>query len=91
MGKTYKKYPKHFHRRPRGRTQALINEARHGAVPPDAWDDIPHCSSAMLPFNVARKMVLQGKWDLETIAHKLSKKFHLSYKEALDLMWPWVK
>lgn len=28
-------------RHPKGRKQALIQRARPGSIPPDAWDDIP--------------------------------------------------
>jgi len=42
MSKTYKKglaYAKCF-RHPKGKKQAIINGARLGAIPPDAWDDL---------------------------------------------------
>jgi hypothetical protein len=46
MGKTYRRVPQKYHRCPRGRRQAIINEARNGAIPPDAWDDLPVCDEA---------------------------------------------
>jgi hypothetical protein len=40
MSRTIRNHPKWIFRHPRGYRQAIIGEARKGAVPPHAYDDI---------------------------------------------------
>jgi len=85
MGKTYKRYPFGYHRRPRGRKQAIINHCRPGAVPPDAWDDLPLCSLVFRPYNVANSLYEDG-WKKEDIRKTLKNKFHLRDFEIFHIL-----
>jgi hypothetical protein len=81
MSRTIRHYPRGYFRYPRGRRQALINGVRHGAIPPDAYDDIPF-SDHMCGWRIAEDMLDNG-YDPETITKKLVKRFKgLSYPRA---------
>ena len=85
MGKTYKKYVRGYHRSPRGHKQAIINGARKGAIPPDAWDDVNHDPQVYIPYRVASKLHKQGFAD-EEIIRRIRRKFHYTHAEAADLI-----
>ena len=82
MGKTYKKYNSWF-RNPRGKIQAMANDARPGAVPPDSWDDIPTDRSANISRHAATRMLKRGL-PLDKIRKKLKFKFKLNNYEIED-------
>ena len=107
MGKTYKKRPHKFLRRPSGHKKAKaawcedkINRRfaddicrsfkgiRLKAVPPNAWDDIPHCNIVHIPKSAAYAMHKQGLPNDE-ILHKLMKKFNLSMRDAKSYVKTW--
>lgn len=85
MGKTYKRYPMGYFRRPRGRKQALINHCRPGAIPPDAWDDIRACNLAWRPMEIARRLNDEG-WKEEDIRKTLKNKFKLRPYEIREIL-----
>jgi transposase len=67
MARTRRREYSNFSRRPRGRKQALVNNLRKGATPPDAWDDIPAAHAGKL-YNMINRMI--GRFDIETIIEK---------------------
>ncbi len=81
MSRTYKHMPTEVVRRPKGRKQALINEARKKAIPPDAWDDLHFDNHCYAVYNAAENMLEQGKSKSEIIS-KIRKKFNLTFYEA---------
>ena len=85
MGKTYKRYCYLYLRRPKGRKQAIINECRYGAIPPDPWDDVNHCKLVHQPWDIARKLEEKGI-GRDLAAKKLVDKFHLTYAQAQDIV-----
>lgn len=85
MGKTYRKGITKWHKTPKGRKKALINNARNGAVPPDSWDDIPLGRENKIPWNVARKMHDQGRPENE-IRETLKTKFNLQAWEINHIL-----
>jgi hypothetical protein len=56
MGKTYRKGINKCHRSPKGRKKAILNGARKGAIPPDAWDDQMLNEECHLPMKIAKKL-----------------------------------
>jgi len=86
MGKTRRNYPRGYFRYPRGRRKAIINGARPGAIPPDAWDDIPASHEAHMAFTVAERMKKKKGWKKEVIVHKICKKFKMTYRRAEDIV-----
>jgi len=87
MGKTYKDYPRSYFRHPRGYKQAVIADARKRSVPPTAWDDYYCDRQCRTPWIVAKKMLLAGL-SAEKAAHKIVRKFKVSYVRAMDIvMW----
>jgi hypothetical protein len=81
MGKTFKKFPRSYYRRPKGRKRALVQEARKRAVPPDAWDDIRYDKQCWFPDELGRRFREAGISREEAI-RKLRRKFCLSQREA---------
>ena len=84
MSRTFRKIPHSCVRSPRGRKQAIINDARKGAIPPDAWDDQPHNKECWTPQSVAYKLSKRN-FSIEEIIHILIKKFSLTYEEAQEV------
>ena len=77
MGKTYRKgYDNNFCRFPKGRKAAKINSVRNGAIPPDAWDDIPHSDENFIPGKVLRKLHRRG-FSRDECFKKIKSKFKL--------------
>jgi len=74
MGKTYKKHPWKHIRFPKGKKRAVINGARHRAVPPDSYDDIIHDKSGYDAGNVGFALHKKG-WDDDKIVRHIRKKF----------------
>ena len=87
MSDTIKKFPYGWFRAPRGRKNALINNARKRSVPPNAWDDINYSKDCYLPYIIARRLYEKGL-SQEEIIKKIRKKFKLSHAEAI-LVLPW--
>jgi hypothetical protein len=59
-------------RHPKGRKQGLINQARPGSLPPDAWDDIPIRNKEA--YRYAKQLYLKTqKWG--EFLQKFTKKF----------------
>jgi len=81
MGKTYKKCPDGHYRNPRGRKQAIINGARYGATPPDAYSDIRADDHCFVPYKVSSKMKKYGV-SSEIAAKKMKRKFNLESWKA---------
>jgi len=87
MGKTYKDCPRSYFRHPRGHKQALVACVRKRAVPPTAWDDGGFDRQCRMPWIVAKNMLLDGL-SAEKAAHKIVRKFKVSYVRAMDIvMW----
>jgi len=80
MGKTYKKRPWEYIRFPKGKKRAVINGARHRAVPPDSYDDLPHDKSGYDAYKVGFALHKKG-WDDDKIICHIRKKF--GYSEAM--------
>ena len=82
MSRSYKKYKiKGVFRRPKGRKQAIINNARKGSIPPDPWDDVDYSRDCRTPWRVARKMVKEGANE-KRIIRTLKNKFKLDNRSA---------
>ena len=82
MGNTRKRIPYFCCRHPKGRKQAKINNARHGAIPPDPWDDKQHCHSISVFWDLLMQLDDEGiPWS--EIAEKLSKKYKISKQRIL--------
>lgn len=86
MSRTYKKIPHGYYRHPRGKKQALINGVRFKAIPPDSWEDEYFDKQVWLPQAQVEKMMAVGLSG-EEIAHKLRRKFKVSYLRA----YGWVQ
>lgn len=85
MGKTYRKIPTSTFRKPKGKKQAIINNARKGAIPPSAWDDKRHNDECYDVYTVAYKLI-DLNLDDEEIHHKLVNKFHIPFEEAVRIV-----
>lgn len=92
MSRTYKKYPECYLRHPKGHIQALRckqdNQGvpfRNKSVPPSSWDDLGACRIAWLPYHAVDSMVDLGM-DKSTIAQKIVIKFHISYRQANEII-----
>lgn len=83
MSRTYKKTPYNSLRKPRGHKQARARGDRH--VPPSAYEDLDYDSQTRLPYKIAAKELSRGK-AVEKIAHKLKRKFGLTYRRALEIV-----
>jgi len=83
MGKTYKRIPFGCVRSPKGRKQALINEARKGALPPDAYDDKPFDKQCFQTYDIAYDMIKSGMEPNEVIK-KLRNKYKLTHQQAME-------
>ncbi len=81
MSRTYKHMPTDVVRHPKGKRQALINEVRKKAIPPDAWDDLHFDNHCYAAYNATENMIEQGKSKSEIIS-KIRKKFNLTFHEA---------
>lgn len=86
MSRTYKHLSTRQHRKPSGKKQAIINEARKGSVPPSEWDDLAHDDHCHLPYKVAATMYKKGNLSDDKIIQKLCKKFKLVYSDALEVL-----
>jgi hypothetical protein len=84
MSRTYRKIG-YTYRCPKGHKNAVINGARKRSIPPTSWDDYPSGKDCFLPYRAARNMVERG-FDSQKVIKKLSKKFHLSFYEAFDIV-----
>ena len=84
MGKTRKFFGGPL-RHPRGRKAALVNKARHGAVPPDPWDDIAPGSENRIPYNAAKRMLQRGDSE-EAVRDSLTGKFGLRSDQATEVI-----
>ena len=81
MGKTRKRMPYSYLRRPRGYKRARANGARAGAVPPHAWDDINFDDQCYIPYKVALALHQKGKKKEDIIRH-LRNKFKMTQLNA---------
>lgn len=88
MGKTIRRVPHSYFRRPRGRKQALIQGARKKAIPPDSWDDISHNRECRLPYILGRRFYDEGM-SREDAIRILRGKFRLSQSQAKDATYRW--
>jgi len=78
MSRTFKKYPRHWYRRPSGRKRALVNGVRKRAVPPDPYDDIHPDRQCFSADKVGLELHKLG-WSNEKIAKRLSWRFKVPY------------
>lgn len=92
MSKTYKKYPDHYLRQPRGVRQALRAKARDsevkfrtGSIPPSSWDDNQMDDQVWAPEVAAEKMVKVGM-DKDVIIQKIRRKFNLTQRQAEEVI-----
>lgn len=92
MSKTYKKYPEHYLRHPKGHRQALRCKQddqgvhfRNRSVPPSSWEDIWHCRITYLPCKAVEAMVDLGM-DKSTIASKIITKYRVSRRQANEII-----
>jgi hypothetical protein len=86
MGKTRKQYPHGgFHRRPKGKKQAMqAGVERKKAIPPDAWDDLNYDDQVWKPWKIAKKLWKNGKpW--EYIRKKLKEAHKLTSEQVNEL------
>jgi len=83
MARTYRKNPYGCFRRPKGHKQSVINGARN--IVPDNWEDKPYSKEASQTYNAAVRMMIKG-FSVEDTAHRLCRKFGLSYARALDVV-----
>ena len=84
MSRTYRNYEDNAYkcyRRPRGHVQAVLNDVRQRAVPPDAWDDYCFQREQRVPWKVTRKMLAAGE-NITEIIHRLKTKFKMSFSLA---------
>ena len=100
MSRTYKHYPRSYHRRKSGHPQGLrrkltreevdegIPAERKKAIPPDPWDDDRYDDVCHIPNRAAENMKDQGL-SREEIVRNLKRKFKLSHVEAEDVT-SWV-
>jgi hypothetical protein len=86
MGKTIKKLPYSYFRNPKGHKKYLADEeVRKGAIPPSAWDDLPHDRQAWAAYLVGRKMAKQGMSD-EEILQRLRERWKLTHPQAMRVL-----
>ena len=70
MSHTYKQCPwDTMFRRPRGKTNALRNNARKGAIPPDSWDDKHVDNQCWLPIRIAKALIHKGWNSVDACNH----------------------
>ena len=84
MSRTYRNYEDNAYkcyRRPRGHVQAVLNDVRQRAVPPDAWDDYCFQREQRVPWKVTRKMLAAGE-NITEIIHRLKTKFKMPFSLA---------
>ena len=82
MGKTYKTQAINFYlRRMSGRKQAIINNARPGAIPPNSWDDYVPDAQCVMCWSIADDLKEQG-YSREQAAKKIAYRFKMSYMDA---------
>jgi len=71
------------HRNPKGRKQIRIAceddvPPRKGAIPPDAWEDLPRDKQAGLIWHLAIKLKRKDKLSYDEVYEKLRNKFKAS-------------
>jgi len=86
MARSYKKCFNRWYRNPRGRKRAMVQGARHKAIPPDAWDDIPPGHDTQHPYRVAFALHKKG-WDKDRIVNHLVKKYGYERWRVFDMGW----
>lgn len=84
IGKTYRAYPRSQYRRPKGRRQALAQQARPGAVPPDPWQDIRHNAECWQPATVAWRHLAYGR-GIDTVTEMLHNRFRVPRQQMREL------
>lgn len=72
-----------FYKSPRGKTNALRNNVRPSAIPPDSWDDKPRSDWQAL-YKYAKKCRAKSK-GFDDFATRLKAKFKVSRDYARDL------
>lgn len=88
MSRTRKKFPWQWNscfRCPKGQKNALVNNARKSAIPPDAWDDISYDKQCWLPQRVAESLVKKG-WNGYAVIDHLIRKYGLPLRTAREVV-----
>jgi len=87
MSRTYRKGQTvySYYRSPKGKKQALINNARSGAIPPSNWDSVSFDPENSIPFKAAIKMFRRG-WQTLIVERRLCKKYKLTHVEAQQII-----
>jgi len=88
MSRTYRNKNGHtwkLFRNPRGRKNAIKNNARRRAIPPDSWDDIQINSENYIPWKVAEKLLLKKKTK-EFVIQSLKTRFKISHQLAKKIV-----
>lgn len=86
MSRTTRRFPiGSYHRKPRGWKRAVANNARYGAIPPNAWDDIPISKECWFPWELAFRLHAEGKSKHE-IRIILKRTFKLREFEIRDIL-----
>jgi len=87
MSRTYRRrrYSSQWMRSPKGRINAIVNQARNASIPPDPWDDFFLRGENSAPDHVARHMIDRGK-SPEYVIRKISKKFHIQKTIAIEIV-----
>ena len=88
MARTVRRYPTSMVRQPRGRLQAIRAGARPGAVPPDAWDDLPHSGDCYAPQQASLAMSRAGL-PVARITERLRSTWRLSHAVAREIADVW--
>ena len=89
MGNTYRGSCYTYLRRPRGKKQALINNVRTRAVPPDDWDDIRPCRLCGC-YKLAVRMKQKGftqEVTVRKIVRKCPKLSHRIIEDSVKSAW----
>ena len=92
MGKTFKRQYYSWYRTPRGRCNAIINNARKRSIPPDPRLSYPPCKVVFQPYKIAVRMKKKGL-DKEVVIRKIMKKckkwIRIDVEKLVDSVWRW--
>jgi len=91
MSRTYRAPERGWNRTPKGKKNALVNEVRKGAIPPDDWDNIRPSTESNW-FKVAVRMLKSGM-SFEEVRKKVQRRFKVPswvWESNLDSMQTWI-
>jgi len=82
MSRTYRRLPRRYLRRMRGRRAALRRGDR--SVPPDPWDDYLNSRESLRPWNHAWRLAARG-FSEDEIYQRMRRTWHLPSEQARDV------